>query len=101
MADLLDRTATQVRRIKGPIHKLVRTEQSADGRVYSTRCGDVLSNVGGAVLTTRDVTCLDCAPISCRPMRPRELYDAVPTEQTGKGNAAASGSPGQVGGDRA
>lgn len=60
MADLLDRTATQVRLYGGPIHHLDRAEQHRDGRVYTARCGDVLSNMGGAVLTTRDPDCDRC-----------------------------------------
>lgn len=62
MADLLDLTARQVRWVKGPIHKLAGIDQHKAARIYHTGCGDVLSNVGGAVLTTCDPTCLRCAP---------------------------------------
>lgn len=60
MADLLEHTATQVRLPDGEIHRAVRAEQHPDGRVYWTRCGTTLSNVGGAILTTRDVDCVGC-----------------------------------------
>lgn len=87
LPEAIDSTATQVR-LDGPdsrVHGLVRVEQHPAGRVYWAACGDVLSNVAGAVLTTRPVTCNDC-------WRNRSV-------STGKGNASqASGSPGRNGG---
>jgi hypothetical protein len=63
MADLLDRTARQVRpgTGQGPIHRLVSNRlDRRQGRLYGTRCDKVLSGVSGAMLTTHDATCLAC-----------------------------------------
>ncbi len=32
------------------------------GHTYRAACGEVLSAAGGAILTTRDVTCAGCTP---------------------------------------
>jgi hypothetical protein len=58
--DVLERTATQVRLPDGPIHRVRDTEQNRDGRVYFTCCGEVMSNVRGAMLTTHNPTCKVC-----------------------------------------
>lgn len=62
LPEAIDLAATQVRLdLPGSrIHTLQRAEQTPGGRVYWTRCGDVLSNTGGGVLTTREVTCNAC-----------------------------------------
>jgi hypothetical protein len=81
MADALDLTARHVR-LDSPhsrVHQLARVEQHDSGRVYWTRCGDVMSNVAGGKLTTREVDCLDCRGPSLGPIgRTAELLAALP-----------------------
>jgi len=62
MADLIDRTARQVRLYgRDTVHaangKPFTTEL---GRAYRTRCGRTLYAEWEAMLTTRDVSCADC-----------------------------------------
>jgi hypothetical protein len=64
-ADQAYRTAQQVRNDtnRAYVHRLTRSTFShRTGHLYETRCGDVLSAVRGAILTTHDVTCAGCTP---------------------------------------
>lgn len=61
MADLIDRTAVQVRLPGGVVHKRKGTSfDSAHGRRYRTVCGCTLPAERGAMLTTRPVDCDAC-----------------------------------------
>lgn len=43
------------------VHRLVaNTFDPGQGRLYTTRCGTVLTNVEGAMLTTYDADCSKC-----------------------------------------
>jgi hypothetical protein len=66
MTDLILRTARQVRvPDSNAIHALDRTTSNSAGRLYSTRCGENLSNtLHGAYLTTRAETCRLCAVVA-------------------------------------
>jgi hypothetical protein len=68
MADLLDRTATQVRLPGGVVHKREGGQfVPGHGHHYRTRCGMFLTAERGAVLTTRPVGCDDCKTGGRRP----------------------------------
>jgi hypothetical protein len=59
------RTARQVRYDdkRAAVHRLVSSAFTKGvGHTYQTRCGEVLSAAGGAILTTRDVDCPGCVP---------------------------------------
>jgi hypothetical protein len=60
--DQINRMARQVRCLgRGPVHAVNSTfTSSVDGNSYVTDCGRTLSVAGGAVLTTRSVTCRGC-----------------------------------------
>jgi hypothetical protein len=92
MPDLLDLTATRVRLARGPIH--IRSGGQfvpGLGHHYRTRCGRLLRAEEGALLTTRPVTCLDCAPAAFGGTRDPE----PPTEKDSA--SLASGSLGRTG----
>lgn len=58
---MADRFDTQVRLPGRTVHRLVgNTFEPGRGRLYTTRCGTVLTNVQGAMLTTHDVGCGSC-----------------------------------------
>jgi hypothetical protein len=60
-ADEISRTAKQVRQDRD-VHKLTgNTYTPGTGHVYATRCRRQLRVADGAVLTTRPVSCRDCA----------------------------------------
>jgi hypothetical protein len=63
MADLLDRTARQVRLPGGTIHQVTGMPYTVPGmgRHYRTRCRRTLTGQAGAVLTTRKAGCELCA----------------------------------------
>lgn len=65
MADLLDRTATQVR-LPGEIaHERAERRFVPDhGYVYRTRCGMSLKAERGAMLTTMPVGCRTCQDVA-------------------------------------
>lgn len=61
--DELDRTARQVRLdYEGAaVHRLKkRLAVTASGVAYATWCGESLSSIEGAILTTREVDCWEC-----------------------------------------
>jgi hypothetical protein len=62
MADLIDRTAQQVRLPgQGSAHDMTKAEtRDGLGRAYWTRCGRLFTAQQGAVLTTADVSCSLC-----------------------------------------
>lgn len=86
MADLIDRTARQVRSTRtdgqrdSAIHKLVSFTTIPElGRRYYTRCGRYLYADEGAVLTTADPDCTKCRGTSLAAKKTasrRELEDA-------------------------
>jgi hypothetical protein len=59
MADLIDRTAQQVRTADG-IHGLYAASTQATGRKYRTWCARWFSARKGAVLTNDPASCQDC-----------------------------------------
>lgn len=83
MADLIDRTAVQVRLPGGVVHKRKGSSfDPAHGRRYRTVCGSTLPAEHGAMLTTRPVDCDACEPRACKPSasveeRTREFVEAV------------------------
>lgn len=64
MPDLLDLTARHVRvdgRDENPIHRMIGQPYTLQGgRHYRIACGGTLTAFGGAILTTREVTCGRC-----------------------------------------
>ena len=72
MSDLIDRTATQVRRParrRGTaVHRLLAaTQPDGMGRQYKTECHRYLYADEGAMLTTRPVSCAECKDITTPP----------------------------------
>lgn len=78
MADLLDRTATQVRLPGGVVHKRKGSSFVPNiGRRYRTACGHTLTAAQGAVLTTHPVNCVNCQNGTSSADRQRDFVEAV------------------------
>jgi hypothetical protein len=63
--DQLYRIARQVRYDdkRAAVHRVTSSAfERRGGHTYRVACGEVLSAAGGAILTTRDVTCAGCTP---------------------------------------